>query len=320
MEQTRGTSHPLLAGAWEGRGPSYLRPVLYLVSLAVLLVLGVGMIGTPLLLFVICGDGRCTDLSSAELSSEMVRTLSTTFPGLLLNLLQFLIILGYTWLWVRAVERRPFSSLGLRGSQRARRWARGILIGAGYFGLSLVLLSLGGGLRWVGFAPAGLASTVSWLIAGFLFFLIQGPAEEILARGYLLQTWGARGGVWVGVALSSIVFASGHVLNPDFNPIALLNLVLFGVVMALYALHEGSLWGVFGLHTSWNWFQGNVLGLPVSGVHFGNAPLMDLDTAGATWWSGGSFGPEGGLAVTLATVLFILALFLAGRRPASPAA
>jgi hypothetical protein len=130
-------------------------------------------------------------------------------------------------------------------------------------------------------------------------WLVQGAAEEALTRGFLLPTVAVRWGVVPGILLSSLVFAALHLLNPHLTPIGQLNLFLFGVFAALYALWEGSLWGVCAIHGAWNWVQSSVYGFAVSGQGQQTATLLDLREVGHDWMTGGAFGPEGGLAVTL---------------------
>ena len=132
-----------------------------------------------------------------------------------------------------------------------------------------------------------------------LFFLVQGPAEEIMFRGYLLPVLSARGNTTLGIVVSSLLFGLLHVLNPNLGPLPMLNLTLAGVMFAMYALVEEGLWGMFGLHSAWNWVQGNVLGMAVSGMEFGPS-LFKLSESGPDWLTGGAFGPEGSLVVTLA--------------------
>jgi hypothetical protein len=83
-------------------------------------------------------------------------------------------------------------------------------------------------------------------------------------------------------------------------------LFLFGILTGLYVLKEGSLWGVMGLHAAWNWAEGNLFGFPVSGLAFSSGSLVYLKEAGPAFINGGGFGPEGGIAVTLAQLICIL--------------
>jgi len=155
---------------------------------------------------------------------------------------------------------------------------------------------------WSGFAaiPGVLIMLTGWLI--------QGAAEETLTRGFLLQVFGTRfGAVW-GIIVSSALFSSLHLLNDNINWIAMINLFLFGVFACIYAISEGGLWGVFAIHSFWNWAQGNVLGLEVSGSFIGGTTLINLKEVGPDWLTGGLFGPEGGLAVTLVLITGCLAV------------
>jgi hypothetical protein len=110
---------------------------------------------------------------------------------------------------------------------------------------------------------------------------------------------GARYRPWLGIILSATLFALWHSLNPNLNPIAMVNLFLFGLFAAFYALREGGLWGVFGIHAAWNWAQGNLFGLQVSGLQIAGGTLFNLVETGPDAITGGPFGPEGGLAVTV---------------------
>jgi len=151
----------------------------------------------------------------------------------------------------------------------------------------------------------GLPALAGILIVG-LGWVIQGPGEEVLCRGWLMPVIGVRSRPWMGVVLSAVVFAFYHSLNPNLNLLALLNLTLFGLFIALYVLFDEGLWGAFGLHTAWNWAQGNIFGLPVSGTEPAGGTLVNLGLRGPAWFSGGAFGPEGGAVVTF--LLLIAAL------------
>jgi hypothetical protein len=155
------------------------------------------------------------------------------------------------------------------------------------------------------------------LVGGLLGFLIQGPAEEVLFRGHLFENLRDQWGVTWAVTVSSLAFALLHANNPAFGPLPFVNLVLFGVATGVYKarVDNGQLWGVFAIHTVWNWLQQVVFGLPNSGMAslpenslFTVSPNLGLPDA----ISGGGFGPEG----TLATSVVLLALIAAClRRP-----
>ena len=304
------STNQLIAGARSGkRPPSYLRPALYTL-LQEALIIGFSVvaglvIGIVYLMPRLAGGAPPGD--AVALAQELTEQLSQGWSGLALALPQFLLIIGFTWFWVRVVEGRPFRSIGLWGTGRLWKGMRGMVWALLLFGLSLGLAAVTGNLHWAGFAPAGVGPALLWTILTLGFYVIQGPAEEVMARGYLLPALGARGGLWVGVLVSSLLFAAGHLLNPNLSVLAVVNLFLYGVFAALYALREECLWGIFGFHAAWNWAQGSVFGLEVSGANLSPAPLFKLVTDGPAWWAGGAIGPEGGLVVTLTTLLGIAA-------------
>ena len=225
--------------------------------------------------------------------------LSGLLQGLLLAL-SFGGVVLLVWLWVRLYEKRGLATLGLERDGALRRYGRGLLIG---------LLTFTGAVGWMalfGFvAPeasdpgrVGRAALggVLLVIPGWL---VQGAAEEVLTRGWIMSVLAARYRPWLGILVSSLFFTLAHGLNPNLTALALVNLFLYSLFAAFYALREGSLWGVCAFHSAWNWAQGNFFGLAVSGNQAEGGMLFDLMETGPDWFTGGAFGPEGGLAVTL---------------------
>ena len=228
-------------------------------------------------------------------SVAMAALLVSTF-GLMLVLL---------WAWLRWFERRPFWTLGFERAGALRKYARGFAIGLLAFGASVAILGTSGltSLDHVEGAAVGgiLIVLVGWIV--------QGASEEILTRGWLLNVIAARYRPWLGVLTSVIVFSLLHGLNPNIGPLPLLNLVLFALFAGLYMLWEDGLWGIAAFHSAWNWAQGNLFGMQVSGNEAGATLLQMKVAAGADLMTGGGFGPEGGLAVT---IVMLAALGLVG--------
>ena len=116
-----------------------------------------------------------------------------------------------------------------------------------------------------------------------------------------------------------MLFGLLHASNIDPSPELLtgvLNVVLFGVFIGVYAAREGSLWGVCGWHAAWNWLLGLGFGLEVSGHVIDSTPLVvDLGTQTTVpWWvTGAAFGPEGSVVTTAVLLIGIAVLILKGR-------
>ncbi len=241
-------------------------------------------------------------------SESGMTTQPSWLAGLLMGLLlatSFGALILLVWLWVRFYEKRPFATLGFERRGAMFQYGRGLLIGLLTFGGAVGLMALFGYVAPEAGDPtrAGLAALGGVLLVFLPGWFIQGAAEEVLTRGWMLPVIGARYRPWLGILLSSFFFAVMHGLNPNLSILALVNLALYGLFAALYALREESLWGVCAFHAVWNWAQGNLFGLAVSGQETGVGTLLDLMETGPDWFTGGAFGPEGGLAVTLALAL-----------------
>ncbi len=212
------------------------------------------------------------------------------------------------WGWLKWVEKRPFWTLGFERDGALMKYGRGILVGLAMFVASLGLSAALGYIAPETVNPQreGWAALGGVLII-FLGWMMQGAAEETLMRGWLMSVVGARYRPWIGVLVSSLVFAILHGLNPNISLLPLINLFLFGIFAALYALWEGGLWGIAAQHAAWNWVQGNLFGMEVSGS--GGGPiLLNLQETEPDLITGGAFGPEGGLAVTAMLIIAIAAL------------
>jgi uncharacterized protein len=215
------------------------------------------------------------------------------------------------WAWVALFEKRPFWTMGYELKHAIPQYLRGFLIGAVIFSGAVGILVLFGAVEMEAGDPSqvGVAALGGVLIV-LVGWVVQGGAEEILLRGWALPIIGARYKPWIGLLVSSLIFAIMHGLNPNISLLPLLNLALFGVFAGLYAMREGSLWGISALHSVWNWIQGNIFGFKVSGMDVGGGSLLNLKTVGADWLTGGAFGPEGGLAITAVLVVSIAATVL----------
>ena len=209
-------------------------------------------------------------------------------------------------LWVRFVENRPLASMGLRKQAALKRFGRGVLWGLAFNAAVIFTIYALGGYELKAIAPALKVPGALGIIAlFFLGFTVQGSSEEIMMRGWVLSAMAARFGLVVAVLANAVVFAALHLGNEGLghvNWIAMLNIVLVGIFLSLYALREGSLLGVFGWHAAWNWLLGVGFGLNVSGLTVNTPALVvDFDRKPdmANWLTGGTFGPEGSVVVSL---------------------
>jgi len=110
--------------------------------------------------------------------------------------------------------------------------------------------------------------------------------------------------------LTGVVFGIIHLFNSCATVLSFINLTLSGFFFALYAINTGNIWVVCGLHLGWNFAQGNIYGLSISGEQGTNNSLFISKILGTDILTGGNFGPEGGLITTLFLVFAILFISL----------
>jgi len=205
--------------------------------------------------------------------------------------------------WVYFKEGRPVRSLGFLGSGGLRRFLIGLAMGAGMLTFSVVLMLLLGQYERGEPVEGGLVGLAALLPALLLVchWAIQSSTEETLMRGYLVQTSALQLPGWVAVLIPAVLFSSLHMLDLGLSePVSIINIILFAVFASFIALRQGSIWMVCGIHTGWNWFQGNVFGVPVSGNQWLTHVFSFVPKEGANHFlSGGAFGPENSLVVTL---------------------
>jgi membrane protease YdiL (CAAX protease family) len=228
-------------------------------------------------------------------------------------------ILVLLWAWL--FERRGPGALGLNAKGPVR-FLRGYLIGLAFLGGVVGIIWAAGGYVVEGAGAFGSAAVGAALLPiGVLMlgFVIQGSTEELLFRGWVMQLIASRHGLWIAVIANSVLFALAHAGNIEPSNelyVGLANIVLFGLFISLYAVREGSLWGVSGWHAAWNWLLGLGFGLEVSGQVIKTTPLVtDLTGApGAAWWlTGASFGPEASLVTTAVLLTGTVVLMVRGR-------
>jgi hypothetical protein len=102
-----------------------------------------------------------------------------------------------------------------------------------------------------------------------------------------------------------------HIFNPNAGLVSSFNIFLAGLLLlGVGRLLTGELAIPIGVHITWNFVQGNVLGFPVSGVDYRWATVFATQQHGPELWTGGAFGPEAGLLGVLAMLLGALLTIL----------
>jgi membrane protease YdiL (CAAX protease family) len=214
------------------------------------------------------------------------------------------------WGMVRFVDRRPFASLGLEPTKVFRDLLVGLGLGSAMIGIAVAISWLAG---WTHTQPAG-AFSLQILGALGVAVLFNSASQEILVRGYILQTVETQSNGPTAVIVSSLLFVGLHAgALAEGGLLPGINLFIAGALLGLAYTATRNLWLPTALHFAWNFLQGPVLGIAVSGQALdGGWQLLTLE--GPAILTGGSFGLEGGLIATLVTAMALFCVVLLGRR------
>jgi len=208
-----------------------------------------------------------------------------------LRTLWLVLLLGGYWLIGRSLDKQeqPLVEMGLvRRATALEEWGVGAAVGWGLFVLAVLPMALAGALH----PQFWLEGRAWWLFGLNLVALTSGALmEEVAFRGYPFQRLiDAIGPVWATVLVSGF-FGAAHLKNPDASFASTMCTILAGVLLSVAYLRTRALWLPWGLHMAWNFTQGVLFGLPVSGTT-AFATVVQTRTEGARWLTGGSYGPE----------------------------
>ena len=227
------------------------------------------------------------------------------------QILNFLIITGSVYIARRWLDKRSFESLGLKLD---RHTLLDILAGIGItfvqMGFIYVLMLALGWLTFEGFAWEfdPLNVVITNVLIFLLTFIFVGWNEELLSRGYHLQTIASGLNLFWGVVISSAVFGLLHLGNPNATWVSAAGIFFAGVYLAYGYIRTRQLWLPIGLHIGWNFFEGVVFGFPVFGLDI--YALTRITVHGPELWTGGAFGPEAGLIVLPSLLVGGLLIYL----------
>ena len=213
-------------------------------------------------------------------------------------------VLGYV-LFVRLIERRPVSELSLRHSGEL---LTGTVFGAVLFSLVVAVLWAVGSYQVLGSNPWQVMFSALWI------GLVPGFTEEILFRGVLYRILEESLGTWIALIITSLFFGFAHLANPGATVFSSIAIALeAGTMLGMAYTATRRLWLPIGIHFAWNFMQGGVFGIKVSGLDVIGWLISQL--VGPELISGGNFGAEASVvALGLCLLAFGLLTVIAVRR------
>ncbi|VVT04876.1 CPBP family intramembrane metalloprotease [Sphingomonas sp. EC-HK361] len=207
---------------------------------------------------------------------------------------------GVYWLFVRFVERRPrvdeFAAKGALPELLA-----GLFTGTILFAAIVAIIWAAGGYSVLGTNPPAV------LLPVLAIAIVSGVTEEIIFRGLvfrILERWLGSG---IALVVSALIFGLLHLANPNATLLAGFAIALeAGVMLAAIYMLTRRLWAAIGVHAAWNFAQGGIFGIPISGL--ASDGLLRPRITGPDLLTGGDFGAEASLPAIVVATAFGLAL------------
>jgi membrane protease YdiL (CAAX protease family) len=206
---------------------------------------------------------------------------------------------------VRIYERGRLADVGLGWLKRSPlEFLWGVALGA----LAPIII-LGdawaaGAARFEATSPVEHRAATIAFVSVLLLFSAAG--EELLFRGYAFQLMIRTMGAYATILPMAVLFGFMHLSNPNVTRTALLNTVLWGILLGWAYLRTQALWLPLGLHFGWNLalalLEGNVSGITMGLTGFA------LRWKHVTIWSGGQYGLEGSPLTAIAVVVLFFVI------------
>jgi hypothetical protein len=197
--------------------------------------------------------------------------------------------------------------------------------------------ALGLSLDWRGLRDAGVGMVIAALAVGVTFTVAYATATiEVLAIGPPAPLWddllsfmmvpfleelifrsALLGGLlvlmpnrsWAAIVISAGIFGGLHLENSHATLLSAVGSILGGIAYGIAFAATQKIWLPFGLHLAWNYAQGPVLGFALSGGKPLRGTLVQQQSIGPAWFTGGEYGPEGGVVGLIGRIIVVFALF-----------
>ena len=237
---------------------------------------------------------------------------SAVGQDLLVNLfVLFLLLLGFTvlnWIGTRQGGVRLANALPKRATAR-EEWSRGAVIGWAAALVAVIPMVIGGALhpQFSGVPPAWAGAVVS-----VISLALGALASEVAFRGFLFKRLIDATGPTTATILLSLIYALVGSLGPNGTSLSFVVTIVAGVLFSMAYLRTHALWLGWGMHFAWAAATAVVLGLPVAGVA-SYSSLVQTDTTGPTWLTGGVYGPDGALFTVIVFLVAMAVVYRATR-------
>jgi uncharacterized protein len=184
----------------------------------------------------------------------------------------------------------------------------GIALGAVLQALTIFVIYIKGGYTIVSVNP------VLFILSPLAVAFTSSIVEEILLRGVVFRITEEKLGSYFALIISALLFGAMHFANPNSSLSAAIGLAIqAGLLLAAAYIYSRNLWFPIAIHFAWNFTQSAIFGANVSGNTISKT-LITSKIEGATWFTGGEFGPEGSIQATLFCLVPTIILLVLSHR------
>jgi membrane protease YdiL (CAAX protease family) len=218
-------------------------------------------------------------------------------------------VLLVVFIFTRYLDRVNIKSLGFQLKGYGNHIFQGIVVGAVMMLLGFVILLI---LNEI--SVTSVEFDIYKLLAGIVLFSFVALGEELLMRGYILNNLLQSMNKYIALVLSSLIFSTLHMLNPNLDLMSFISILLSGLLLGIAYIYTKNLWFPIALHFSWNFFQGTVFGFNVSGVS--TYSVISQHPVGNNMLNGGEFGFEGSILSLIFIAVTTLLIWWSARKNA----
>ena len=246
---------------------------------------------------VIIGLGQTVIQKALELTS-IDEDLKDLIGGIFTALLA---IISYTYLF-KLYEKREITEFSKEDI--IKNLSIGIVLGVILQSLTILVIYLKGGYSVISINP------ILFIIPPLTMGITSAIIEEVLIRGIIFRIPEEKLGSYISLLISALIFGALHMGNPNSSFSAGIGIAIqAGLLLGAAYIYSRNLWFPIAMHFAWNFTQSAIFGANVSGGSISKT-LITSKIAGAEWFTGGQFGPEGSIQATafclIATIILLV--------------
>ncbi|HDK7155130.1 TPA: CPBP family intramembrane metalloprotease [Clostridium botulinum] len=215
-----------------------------------------------------------------------------------------------TILYCKFIEKRSLESMGIVKKKIAKSYFLGTGIAVILLCIIFVLCVFSGAVVYYG---KDNDINIILILAYLGGFIIQGAMEEIMCRGFLMNSLLYKIPTNIAILISSAMFAFPHFFalfqsNTIVAIVGIVNLLLFSTVVSLLMIKYNNIWVSCAVHSIWNFILSIIIGINLSGSNSTSSVFKFSANENMELLSGGKYGIEAGLICTIVLILFVIVL------------